>query len=439
MNLFWKNLFGGITPTAKLEKEEANLIQAMHRYMEVEKSVELAEYNSLFHIVKSAEFKENKKTLQNRKYKDTEEYRISTKFIKLEKSPAINLYYQVLKSSVLEHYLEFKSSKEFEDLGDKKKVKASEKLQKLKHFEQSKEYKTYTRFHDSFIIKEFEALKLKTAESDFKKDNEFWANANRWKTTAEYAKEQRFYELAKNPDIIFYLNEKPERFKKHSELKLTFQEEFEWNTLDKSRWNFGFHYSNARLMGNHSFANEKQANNSGKNIFVENGVLNIDTKHEKVKAPAWHPTKGFIENEFNFTSDILQSADEFKQKGGVFTAKIRCTGKINHAFWLGAENKLPHINIFHFDGKQIKVGNANSNVVDGIKIRGINPSQFYIYKLYWTEKELVWSINDFEVYRTTSNIPSEFMYLVFNSFISQKQKGTTGVLQVDWVRVYSFL
>ena len=42
MNLFWKNLFGDITPTAKLEKNEVELVQAMERYSEVEKSVELA-------------------------------------------------------------------------------------------------------------------------------------------------------------------------------------------------------------------------------------------------------------------------------------------------------------------------------------------------------------------------------------------------------------
>jgi len=73
MNLFWKKLFGEITPTAKLEKDEAELKEAMHRYAEVEKSVELVEYKKLFHIVKSAKFQENKKILQNRKYKDTEE------------------------------------------------------------------------------------------------------------------------------------------------------------------------------------------------------------------------------------------------------------------------------------------------------------------------------------------------------------------------------
>ena len=29
------------------------------------------------------------------------------------------------------------------------------------------------------------------------------------------------------------------------------------------------------------------------------------------------------------------------------------------------------------------------------------------------------------------------MYLAFNSFIKEKQRGTTGHIEVDWVRVYT--
>lgn len=436
MNLFWKNLFGGITPTAKLENNETELFKAMHRYEEVEKSVELAEYKTLFHEVKSPAFVENKKTLQNRKYKDTEEYRDVNKLRKLESSADIKLYYEVLKSADLEKFIAFKATPAFENLGDKNKVKESTELQKFKAFEHSKEYKTYTRFHDSYIIKEYEQLKALTSTPEFKAKNEFWANPHRWQTTPEYVKEQRFYELDKNPDIAFFNKEKPERFTKYRSLEITFHDEFDWNTLDKSRWNFGFQYKSSKLIGNHSFANEKQANNSGKNVSVENGILKITTKHEKIKATAWDTTKGFIEKDFNYTSDVLQTAGDFKQKGGIFRAKLRCSGNLNHAFWLGTDNKLPHVNIFHFDGKKINIGNVNKNLVDGINITGINPSQYYIYTFKWTEKELVWMINDLEVYRTVSNIPSEEMYMAFNSFIPQKSKGSDGLLEVDWVRVY---
>ena len=437
MNLFWKKLFGGITPTAKLEKNEADLIKAMHRYAEVEKSVELVDYKKLFHLVKSADFQENKKVLKHRKYKDTEEYRNSRKCKKLQNNPAIQLYYQVLESDILKQYIHFKTTPDYELLGDKKKLKTSETLKRFKQFEHSKDYKTYIRFHDSYIIKEFELLRIKVASPEFKKANDFWANENRWHNTPEFAQQERFYELAKNPDIVFYENEKPQRFDRYRAMTLSFQDEYDWNTLDKSHWNFGFHYKSDKLIGNHSFSNEKQANYSGKNVSVVEGILKLVTKHEKVRVRAWDTSKGFIEKEFNYTSDVLQTAESFRQKQGVFRAKLRCTGNIQHAFWLGAESKLPHINIFHFNGKTITLGNANKNVVDGIQIKGINPAQFYIYTLIWSAKELVWMINDLEVYRTASNIPLDSMYLAFNSFISQKQKGSAGSLEVDWVRTYT--
>lgn len=436
MNLFWKKLLGGITSTATLEKNEAELIKAMNRYVEVEQSVEYAEYQRLFHVVKSAAFQENKKILQNRKYKDTEEYRISKKFNKLQHSNDLKLYFHVLESEELKRYLAFKNSADYELLGDKKQVKASETLRKFKDFEHSKAYKNYTRFHDSFVLKEYETLKQKVSTPEFKSANEFWANKNRWHTTAEFEQQERFYELAKNPDIVFYLNEKPERFAKYRAMKLAFQDEFEWNTLAKSHWDFGFHYKSSVHIGDHSFANEKQANHSGKNVTVEDGILRISTKHERAIARAWHPQKGFIEKEFHYTSDVLQTANNFRQKQGMFRAKLRCTGKIHHAFWLGADGKLPHVNIFHFDGKHITVGNSGKKVVDGIKIKGLNASNFFIYTLKWTEKELVWMINDLEVYRTSSNIPNESLYLAFSSFITEKQHGSTGSLDVDWVRVY---
>jgi hypothetical protein len=437
MNLFWKKLFGEITPTAKLEKNEADLAKAMHRYDEVEKSLELAEYKKLFHLVKSGEFQENKKILQNRKYKDTEEFRISKKYQKLHNSSSIQLYYKVLDSGELKQYLDFKETPEYELLGIKKELKASESLRKMKAFEKSKAFKVYSRFHESYIIKEYEDSKAKMATPEFKKANEFWANKNRWHSTHEFAQQERFYELAKNPDIVFFENEKPERFEKYRALKLTFHDDFQWNTLNKSHWNYGFHYKSPVLIGDHSFVNEKQAYNSGKNVSVEEGILKIVTKHEKVTARAWHPRRGFMEKEFHFTSDVLQTADSFCQKYGIIRAKMRCTGNVQHAFWLGADGKLPHVNIFHYNGKHITVGNANINLFDSVNISGLNPSEYFIYTLIWNKKELIWMINDLEVYRTSSNVPKEEMFLSFNSFISEKQYGDTGSIEVDWVKVYA--
>lgn len=438
MNLFWKKLLGQITPTEKLEKRDEEITIAMKRYEKVSKSVELAEYQKLFQEVKTAAFIEHKKTLQNRKYKDTEECRAMKRFNKLHHSPLLKTYYKVLNSAELKAFVAFEKTPEYLKLGDKKEVAASEKLQNMKAFEKSKDYKTYCRFHDSFTTKEYEELKKKVESDEFKQINAFWENPQRWQTTTEYKREQRFYELAKNPDIEFYTNEKPERFKEFLNQKLVFADAFDWNSLDKSSWNFGFHYKNPTTIGNHSFSNEKQANNGGKNSQVRDGILTISTKKETVTARAWNPEKGFVMQQFDYTADVLQTGAKFRQKGGIFSAKIRCTGNVNHAFWLGADGKLPHINIFHFDGHKINVGNAYNNIFDGTKITGINPAQFYIYTLKWTKNELIWMLNNIEVYRTSANIPKEEMFLVFNSFIPQKSHGSEGTLEIDWVKVYQY-
>ena len=433
MNLFWKKIFGGLTPTAKYEAQQSELWRDYKRYIEIEKSVELEKFNALFHIIKSADFKANKKTLQNRKYKDTEEYRVFKKYNKLFNSAGIKAYYEALQSSDLQSYLKFKTSPDYEDLGNPEKVKASDTLKAYKNFERSKTYKIYMRFHDSYIIKEYEELKAKVSAEDFVKSNKFWADKNRWKTTEEYAQEQQYYALAKNENIKFYTSTNPKRFDEIRNLNATFVEEFR----DKSNWAFEFHYKSDALKKNHSFANEQQANSSGKNISINQGILRISTKKEQTTAAAWDAKKGFIQKEFQFTSDVMQSANNFRQQYGVFQAKIRCSGAINHAFWLGADEKLPLIKIFHFDGKKIKTGCFDANGKNENTVTGIKPTEFYIYTLVWTENELRWFVNNLEVARATAHVPKESMYLAFNSFISEMQQAVEGSLEVAWVKVYS--
>lgn len=436
MNLFWKRIFGGMTGTAKLERKEAALLHEMERYYQIEASAELAEYKDLMAKVKTPEFMQNKKMLQNRKYTDTEEFRDMKKYEKLCKGGAFKKYLEVLNSSELACFLEFKQTAQYKNLGDPEAVKKSEQLQRMKSYEKSKEYGLYTRFHDSYVEKEYLKLKQQIEDEKFQKRVVFWSNPHRWETTPEYKLDARFYELSKNPDIQFYLKANVARFERYKDLKLTFEDNFQWNSLEAARWNAGFHYKSPQLKSHHSFVNEKQANNYGHNTSVIDGILTIQTRKENVKAAAWDQKKGFVEKDFEYTSDIIQSADYFRQAEGVFRAKIRCKGKIHHAFWLGADGKLPHINIFHFNGKNITVGNANQQLFDQTKVTGICASSFYIYTLAWNQKELIWYVNDVEVYRTSANMPNEAMYLAFNSFIAENQKGAQGQLEVDWVRVY---
>jgi hypothetical protein len=55
----------------------------------------------------------------------------------------------------------------------------------------------------------------------------------------------------------------------------------------------------------------------------------------------------------------------------------------------------------------------------------------------WTADKLVWKINDYEVFRQTSNIPGEPMYINFAGGLDKAISGSSS-LEIDWVRVYRF-
>jgi beta-glucanase (GH16 family) len=442
MNLFWKKVFGGLTSTEKLEKEEEALLLAYKRYCDIETSEQLAEYTRLFHLVKAADFKEKKKTLQNRKFKDTEEYRDFRKYEKLHNSANIKLYYQVLDSSQLKEFLAFKETKDYEKLGNPKLVKADATLQKFKAYEKGKPYKNYIRFHKSFVISEYEKLKELVAKPEFIQSKAYWEDNNRWLKTEEYKIEQRYYELQKTPDIAFYEATDPKKFKVLDEWTLTFQDDFTGSSLD-AKWKNGYYHRAEALKKIYSFANEKQANTDGKNITVASSHLAIKTLPEKKEALAWDVKNGFVKKSFDFTSGIVNTGEAFQQKNGLIKAKLRTKGSadVSHAFWLGTDGKLPHINVFYFDGKTISVNNyakdGTSVSISKETVKGISPADFYIYSLEWTPTELVWKINNVEIYRVNKSIPQQSMFPVFNSFISEKQKGGSGTLEVDWIKVYT--
>lgn len=442
MNLYWKNLFGGLMSTVKYEDKLHKEAADYKRYLLVAESKELEEYKELYEQVKSASFKELKRTLRTRKYKDTQEYRDMSKFKKLEKNSDLRVYFSVLESKELADYLAFKDTPEFVSLANHDLVKQSPELTRLKKFEKSKEYKIYTRFHNSYIVKEFLELKEKVTHTEFQKNNEFWANPKRWETTKEYQLEERFHKLADNDDIRFYVKHKLEDFASVAGYELTFEDNFDWNSLDASKWEVGFHYKTPAFVGKHSFVNEQQSNNNGDNVRVIGGNLHIVTKEKKNEALAWHPEKGFVQKEFAYTADVIHGCNAVCQKGGLYRAKMRFAGAkgVTHAFWLKGEEKTPHINICKCENGEIEVGIYWSSKFEtkytSSRIKGLNLSNFFVYSFEWNEKELIWYINDFEIFRTSNFMPQEAMYPMINSFIAEGKKGGEADFEIDYIRVY---
>ncbi|MBQ7530293.1 MAG: hypothetical protein IJT12_01125 [Paludibacteraceae bacterium] len=436
MNLFFKRLTGGLQSTEKMERRILADEQRIARYRQVEQSEELKEYLELKKVVESKEFQQNKYNLIHTNYKNTPTHNTISTYKKLLNDKQLQMFLEMETSKRLKDYLEFRNSENYIKLQSEKEVRNSLELKQMADFEKSAEYKSYLNYRNSKLPAQFKELSAEVATDEFKKQHAFWSNPNRWKTTDEYQQEVRYKQLAAKADIIFYMKQDGDEIARMEKLHATFVDECDWLKLSESSWKPGFAYNNPKLIKQHSFANEKQANNGGRNAGAMDGKIQLFTKQEKVTATAWDAKKGFISKDFDYTSDIIQTADSFRQKEGVFMAKIRIEGNIHHAFWLGSGERLPMVSIFHYNGKNITVGNYTNDGFDGTVVRGISPRKYFIYSLRWTDRELVWLVNNVEVYRTTKNIPNEKLFLALSSFIDENQRGSEGLLSVAWIRVY---
>lgn len=438
MNLFLSKLTGKLWSTSRLEAHIAQMEADIARYRQVEQSAELAEYNQLKQIVESTEFVQKKHNLTTTKYKTTKCYQLLQELKRLEKNKTLQMYFTVKNSNLLSEYEQFRASDEVDKLSDKKLVSQSPELKKLLSFKKSKEYKTYLQHQQSTLPARYEELKKEVSTDEFKKENTFWSNSKRWFTTEEYQQETRLKQLSADSNIKFFLSQDSRKIAEMEGYKLTFSDDFKWVKLQDSKWRPGFSYKNKALKSQHSFTNEQQANNGGKNVSISDGVFTIQTKRETITSAAWDVKKGFVNKEFEYTSDVVQTAESFRQQEGLFMIKMRTGGKIHHAAWLGADSKLPLLTLFHFNGKNIVVGNTTTNGFDGDKVTGLKPSNYFVYSLHWTKNEMVWYVNNIEVYRTQLNIPKQELYLALSSFISENQKAQEGKLEVDWIRIYQF-
>ena len=437
MNLFFKKLTGRLHSTERMERQMMDDEERIVRYRQVEQSPELKEYLELKKTIESKEFQQKKYNLTHTKYKKTPTYETIRQYKELLHNKQLQQFIEIENSQRLKDYLKFRQSENYIKLQSPKEVRNSLELKQMATFENSKEYQSYLKYRDSKLPARFKALLEEVSTPEYKQQHAFWSNPSRWKTTDEYQQEVRFKRLSEMADIIFYLRQDRNEIERMQKMNATFADEFDWNRMNESAWQAGFSYDNPKLLRQHSFVNEQQANNGGKNVGTVDNKLCLFTKKEKTTSPAWDPKKGFVSKDFDYTGDIIQTADQFRQKGGLFMAKIRIEGNIHHAVWLGSDKKLPLISIFHYNGKHITVGNYGEKGFDGTIIRGITPKSYYIYSLRWTDRELIWYVNNVEVYRTSHNIPQEKLYLAISSFIDEHQRPMEGKLNVAWVRVYT--
>lgn len=392
MNLYFLKalLSGKLMTTPKFEGIIELSRQQSKRFRQVEKTEKYKEYLALKEEVESAAFLAKKKQIKDVKYANTDEAKKLAQFATLGKDKAVRGF-----------------------------------------------LKDGSNAENTKVIR-YNELKAETQSAEFQKMNEFWKDANRWASTPEGKKEVRYAELLKDEDIIFMQKADMKLIANHEHYDLLWQDDFLWTNLKESDWKPGFAYPDG-FKAVHSYSNERQAYVGGRNVETANSKLYINTKKESVEGAAWDEKKGLTMMPFEYTSDVINMDKIAFEEGMTISVKAKCNGTLNHGIYLRSKKHLPFISVFDFTGKKLWCGMKDSVKSDKqLKcLDGLLPLVDTVFAVSWYQDEIIWYVNNMEVYRTKNTMPKgEKLYLHCYSFQFKNNKISEGKLEVDWIRIF---
>jgi hypothetical protein len=443
---------------------------SLKRFKEMDGSSKIKDYEELEKFIESPVFREKQK-MRPFTFKDTDEYRKFDEYKTLRKDREVKLYLnpprkkkskekvEITKTKTILRYEElasfiksseflakqrmkpitFKDSDEYKKLLEYKRLKGTLEIKEFYKFKNSKEYSNYLNTDGSARLKRFEELKEYVATPEFKQKKEYLLDKKRFEKTEMFKEQQEYKKLKKNPEIIWYYKVKDsDKFDIIKSRKLTFSDEFDGNKLDTTKW-LTNHYWGEKLLGDrYSVESDLQAYTEKDNFDVANSVLRINTKPKKVTGKVWSAAHGFKMKEFDFTSGIINTGNSFRQKYGIFSAKIKLGNpQARNTFWMLADKITPHLDICRTTGGKIWFDYFSTRgSVSKSSLSSKYSGDYYIYTLEWTPDKLVWKINNTEVYSETSDVPQEPMYVILAGGLNKPINGITS-MEIDWVRVYS--
>ena len=477
-----KFLLGMFPETAKLERKWNQLRNDYETFKSFEISDELKHFEDLEKEVHSSAFHLKIKEIKARKFNQTEEFRKEQEYLRLKKSKPIRTYFKVLNSEKLREFEFTEKSPEltrYRELGeyirsddfirekasrrarDFKNSEAGIKEKEYKHtsksnmitrflkFGKSAQYREYLRVKDSDAFKRYIELEKFLQSDELLKVKQYMALSpkEKYESSDEYKKVQEYQFLKKSDKIIwFYKTKKKYPFKYVEKWELSFEDTFQGLKLDTEKWITRYLYGDKQLYKNYVMADDRHAFTEGRNIEFYDKKLRILTKRETAKNLVWDAMRGFYEKEFNFTSDMISTANSFTQKYGLIEAKVKIADSgVTQSFSLLCDRILPHVNVFKFENNRLFSGNFWKNGSD----KGFSKSEsktsgskftkdYFIYTLEWLPGKMTWKINDLVFKVQTQGLPENPMFLMFNSSLKEKANdaGLPSALEIDWVKVY---
>ena len=436
---------------------------SLKRFKEMDGSSKITEFEALEKFIESPGFREKQK-MKPYTFKDTDEYRKLDEFKSLKKDHEVRAFLkssqkeEIKKTKTILRYEElaafvkssvflakknmkpitFKDSEEYKKLLEYKRIKGSLEIKEFYKFKSSKEYANFLNTDNSARLKRYHELKDYVATPEFKQQKEYLLDKKRFEKTEMFKEVQEYDKLKKNADIIWYFKVKDsDKFDVLKSRELTFSDEFEGEKLDTKKWLTNYYWGEKLLKDRYSVESDLQAYTEKENFEVRNSILRITTKPQKIQGKVWSAAHGFEMKEFSYTSGLINSGTSFRQKYGIFSAKIKLGNPdAKSAFWMLADKITPHLDICRTSGGKVWFDYFPAKgSISKTNIGSRYSNDYFIYTLEWTSDKLIWKINGTEVFSQTSDIPQEPMYVLLAGGLDKPVNGITA-MEIDWVRVY---
>jgi hypothetical protein len=437
----------------------------LKRFQDLDGSDKIISFEKLENFIKSTEFREKQK-MKPFTFKDTEEYSKMLEYKALKKDPEIKAFFKLkgkqdfTKTNIINRFEEldvfvkssaflakknmkpvtFRDSEEYKKLLEYKRLKGSPEIKEFYRFQASRDYANYLNTHDSKRLERYNELKEYVASAQFREKKSYLLDKKRFEKNEMFKQVQDYDILKKNEDIIWYFRVKDSnKFDILKERELTFSDEFNGERLDTDKWLTNYYWGEKLLKDRYTVESDLQAYTEKDNFEHRNSILKIITRPQRITGKVWTAGKGFTNREFSYTSGIINSGNTFRQKYGIFTAKIKLGNPdAKNAFWMLADAITPHIDICRTSSGKVWIDlftNKSNHSKSSIGSR--YAKDYFIYTLEWTPHSLTWKINNTQIFVQTTDIPQEPMYVLLAGGLDKPINGMTS-MEIDWVRVYKF-
>ena len=398
---FLRKLFswgGGIPATSVYEKQLFDLEKFYAHYMEIKESDEFNRYLYLKQYISSPEHRKELSNIKALSYRGSHEEAIDKQYKSIKKLKEVKRYIQ---------------NGEGED---------------------SSNVQTFIKLHNEVESPEFISRK------------QYLQNKKRHKESQPYLEGLEYKKLQKSEMVKTYYKLEKEYAKQFAEQEQwvsKLYDDFSKPEIDTERWLTKPYWGEVLLRGSYSQNDEMQMMSEGKNLKLAGGRLSIVTQKASAKGLAWDLTRGFIPKVFNYASGMISTASSFRQLYGKFEAKVRVdrVPNVYHAFWMAADKKTPHLNVFKFEGNKLVFAayseeNGILHIKEEVSKYKLN-NDFYIYTLLWDESKITWLINGKKVCECP-NLIDEPMYIAFSTGVTGDipEQRLPLEMEIDWVRCF---